>query len=115
MGDMTTNFDRSEFACRCGCGFDDISRMTVDWCQSVRDFFDRPTRITSGCRCAAHNEEVGGAKASQHLKGDAADIMVEGVDPEQVADFCDEGLLVDGLGRYNTFTHIDCRGHKARW
>ena len=24
MGDLTKNFSRSEFACKCGCGFDDI-------------------------------------------------------------------------------------------
>jgi uncharacterized protein YcbK (DUF882 family) len=115
MGDLTNNFSRSEFACKCGCGFDDIADRTVEWCQAVRDFFDRPVTVTSGCRCLMHNEEVGGAKSSQHLYGTAADIQVDGVDPDKVADFCEEVLLVDGLGRYNTFTHIDCRGHKARW
>lgn len=24
MGDLTKNFNRFEFACKCGCGFDDI-------------------------------------------------------------------------------------------
>ena len=115
MGDLTANFNRSEFECSCGCGFDDIDDHVVEWCQAVRDFFDRPVTVTSGCRCQSHNDHVNGSQGSQHLRGTAADIQVEDVDPDKVADFCAEVLLVDGLGRYNTFTHIDCRGHKARW
>jgi uncharacterized protein YcbK (DUF882 family) len=115
MGDLTANFSKSEFACKCGCGFDEIHPRTVEWCQAVRDFFDRPVRVSSGCRCKAHNEIVGGSKYSQHIEGTAADLIVDQVDSDRVADFCEEVLLVDGLGRYNNFTHIDCRGHKARW
>ena len=32
--------------------------------------------------------------------------------PDEVADACEK---FDGLGRYDTFTHIDSRGSKARW
>ena len=34
------------------------------------------TRITSGYRCPALNEAVGGAPSSQHLRGEAADIHI---------------------------------------
>ena len=34
------------------------------------------------------------------------------MDPDEVADACEK---FDGLGRYDSFTHIDSRGSKARW
>ena len=68
----------------------------------------------------AYNEQVGGSSNSQHKLGRAVDIIVTGVDPDDVADFAEE-LLKEighgGIGRYSTFTHIDTRsGEKiARW
>jgi uncharacterized protein YcbK (DUF882 family) len=64
-----------------------------------------------------HNALVGGAADSQHLYGKAADIRVEDVDPATVAD-CLEDKHPDryGIGRYQTWTHIDVRsGPPARW
>ena len=120
MGDVAPNFDRSEFACKCGCGLDDISLKTVNVCQKVRDFFDRPVSVNSGCRCRAHNASVGGAEESRHTTPylDAADIVVEHVDAHRVYEYLDENaeeLGIGGLGSYESFTHLDTRGHKARW
>ena len=46
--------------------------------------------------------------------------MVKGVAPDDVYDAIEflisEGLVKEGgLGRYNTFTHYDTRGTRARW
>jgi len=71
---ITPNFKRSEFACSCGCGFDDIDFNLVKKLQAVRDEIGQPIKITSGCRCPAKNEEVGGKLFSAHLSGFAADI-----------------------------------------
>lgn len=38
----------------------------------------RPVRINSGYRCRALNELVGGSPRSDHMNGDAADIVVPG-------------------------------------
>lgn len=38
------------------------------------------TRITSGYRCPELNRAVGGAPDSQHMRGEAADIHVSGVE-----------------------------------
>lgn len=111
---LTKNFTRAEFACRCGCGFDDIDMRVVRLCQSVRDFFDTPVAITSGCRCAKHNKRVGGSPRSQHVYGLAADIKARHVPPSVVHEYCEQ-LDVPGLGSYPTFTHIDVRDGKARW
>lgn len=114
MGDLTENFDRDEFACKCGCGFDDIDMRVVRLCQMVRDFFESPVTITSGCRCQSHNRDVGGSPRSQHLVGFAADIKARHVPPSVVHEYC-ESLDPGGLGYYPTFTHIDVRDDKARW
>ena len=42
--------------------------------QPLRDHFKEPVYISSGFRCAALNGVVGGAKKSQHMYGEAADI-----------------------------------------
>ena len=83
--------------------------------ETVREHFGKPVIITSACRCEAHNERVGGSMASQHKLGRAADIIVKGVDPEDVAEWLN--IVNDGgVGEYSTFTHVDSRsGRKARW
>jgi uncharacterized protein YcbK (DUF882 family) len=78
-------------------------------------------KITSGCRCSEHNKIVGGAKNSLHTLGKAADIQCDKfkgtwsrIDPDYVADIADK-LEANGLGRYDTFTHVDSRDGAARW
>jgi len=71
---LSDNFYRDEFACRCGCGSDSISLLLVNRLQQVRDEIGNPINITSGCRCAKHNEAEGGNVFSAHLSGHAVDI-----------------------------------------
>ena len=42
--------------------------------QPLRDHFKEPVYVNSGFRCAALNKAVKGAKTSQHMYGEAADI-----------------------------------------
>lgn len=72
------NFTKTEFACKCGCGFDDAAHELVQNCQKVRDHFDAPFIISSGCRCKAHNARVGGVYNSRHLLGHAVDFRIRG-------------------------------------
>ena len=74
MGDLTKNFNLSEFRCRCGCGAEDISMELVTDPQSVRNVYMKPIVINSGVRCEAHNEKVKGYLDSEHLVGEAVDI-----------------------------------------
>lgn len=110
MGDLTTNFSRAEFACRCGCGLDTIHHDLVVILQAIRDHFARPVQIASGLRCPARNAKVGGARNSQHLTGHAADIVIDGVTPRAVASYA-AGLMPGwgGIKAYPRFTHIDIR------
>ena len=119
MGDLSAHFSRSEFECGCGCGFDNIDPRLVAVLQRLREFFGKPVTVTSACRCVSHNAAVGGSERSQHLHGIASDVQVQGIAPDLVADVVEE-LFENrprggGVGRYETFTHIDIRRTKARW
>ena len=116
MGDISTHFNRSEFACKCGCGFATVDVKLLSILEAVRVKFDSPLTINSACRCEIHNAKVGGAKGSKHKQGIAADIVVKGVSPNDVHAFLSDYLAGQhGLGKYNSFTHVDARVIPARW
>ncbi len=78
MGDLSPHFSRKEFACRCGCGKDDVHPLLVMALEDLREELGRPVVITSGVRCPEWNRAVGGRPNSAHLTGEAADIAVAG-------------------------------------
>lgn len=116
MMNISQHFRRSEFACRCGCGFDDVNLKLIEVLEDVRNHFNAPVYINSGCRCPQHNQTVGGKQNSQHVLGNAADIKVKGFTPKEVADYLASKYQDKfGIGRYKTFTHIDVRAITACW
>lgn len=120
MTRVSEHFTNAEFACKCGqCVFADagdphLALLAV--LEDIRDVFG-PVHIASGRRCKAHNEAVGGSRTSQHLLGTAADVVVPGASPAQIHWWLTEHPLAArlGLGHYDSFTHVDVRGHRARW
>ena len=118
MGDLTKNFSRNEFKCKCGkCTNNYIDIRLVKGLQALRDLVGKPIIINSATRCKAHNEAVGGVSNSQHVQGRAADIRVEGMTPEALARRAEQiDVFRDGgIGTYGTFVHVDVRGHRAWW
>ena len=116
MGDISAHFDRSEFACKDGCGFATVDSELLEILEIIRAKFDAPVKINSGCRCPVYNKLIGGSAKSKHMEGRAADIDVKGVPPGEVQEYFDS-IFTDryGLGKANTFTHVDSRSVKARW
>lgn len=113
---VSKHFKATEFKCKCGCGFGEINKDLIIILEDIREHFNSPVIITSGCRCKQNNHIVGGKANSQHLFGNASDIKVKGVSPEIVADYLESKYINKyGIGRYLTFTHIDVRKGKARW
>ena len=110
------HFVRKEFACRCGCGADTVDAALLKVLEQVRTHFGQPVYITSGHRCSSHNKKCGGSENSQHLLGKAADIQVKSASPTKVADYL-EAIYPNscGIGRYDSWVHIDVRDHPARW
>ena len=77
---------------------------------------NRPLRINSWYRPAHINKRVGGSLWSRHQFGDAVDFVSDYVSPYQIYRTLDLWHANQGgLGRYYSFTHIDIRGHNARW
>lgn len=113
---LTANFKVKEFACSDGSDVIFISHGLVQVLQQIRSHFGKAVTINSGWRSESHNKRVGGSANSQHLYGLAADIVVKGVSPKDVAAYA-ETLLPNtgGIGIYSTFTHIDVRKTKSRW
>lgn len=130
MGDMTKNFSRSEFKCRCGqCNHFAVDFMLVTAMQEACDYFaaqfnqEVSCKITGPNRCPAHNSKISGAsKGSMHQFNCAADhkffLKQTGhqIEPDTVADYYDKKYFDRyGIGRYSNRTHLDTRPGKARW
>ena len=121
---LTENFNREEFDCADGSEMPievqlNIAELAVQL-EIIRSHFNAPVTINSAYRSPEHNRKIGSNDSSQHILGKAADIVVKGVAPDDVYDAIEflisEGLVKEGgLGRYNTFTHYDTRGTRARW
>lgn len=112
---LTPHFHLREVECRCGdCPGTQIDLDHMARMERLRVALGRPVRITSGFRCPAHNAAVGGHPSSEHMEGVATDVQVPGVPPDAVAD-AGEALGFGGLGRYDTFTHLDGRLRLSRW
>lgn len=120
---LSKNFSVYEFRCGlgrpCSCTTTLIDDKLVEYLQAIRDHFGKTVTITSAHRCASYNRSVKGATGSRHTKGQAADIVVEGVAPAKVAAYA-ESIGVLGIGLYETakdghFVHIDTRSTKSFW
>ncbi|MDA4846246.1 D-Ala-D-Ala carboxypeptidase family metallohydrolase [Hoeflea poritis] len=89
--------------------------------QKVRERIGHPVVLTSVYRSPAYNAAIpGSATNSQHVQFKAADFKVSGwgtpVDWHGVVrELRDQGLFSGGIGRYNTFVHVDVRGQNADW
>jgi peptidoglycan hydrolase-like protein with peptidoglycan-binding domain len=118
---LSENFSSVEFDCHgSGCCSETIiNPKLVEYVQKIRDHFGKSITVTSGYRCPVHNKRIGGATGSRHSKGDAADIVVSGVAPREVAKYA-ESIGIKGIGLYETnadghFTHVDTRDVKSFW
>lgn len=77
----------------------------------IRDRWGVPVRITSGYRCIALNDLVGGKESSQHLTGQAADFTIDGLTPSEyrrLAYWCADHLDFDQMIVYaqRRFIHV---------
>ena len=118
---LSAHFNSTEFDCHGSgcCSQTLINEKLIEYLEKIREHFGKPITITSAYRCPTHNRNVGGATGSRHSKGDAADIVISGVPPREVAKYA-ESIGVLGIGLYETsadgfFTHIDTRDYKSFW
>ena len=51
-----------------------LSNLVTHVLDPLREMYGKPITVNSGYRCPKLNDAVGGAKNSQHMRGEAADI-----------------------------------------
>lgn len=74
--------------------------LTAQMLQAVRDKLGAPITVTSGYRCKALNQAVGGVTSSDHTQGHAADIVAPGYGtPTQIARTLAPLVSVLGIGQ----------------
>ena len=84
-----------------------IRALVLSILQPLRDYLRVPIIIESGYRCERLNELVGGAKNSQHRKGQASDIRSVFFTPLSIARrIVALQLPFDQLILYSTFVHV---------
>ena len=112
MGDLTANFNRSEFACKCKCGKDDIKEELVIKIQLIRDQLGRSIRINSGIRCEQHNANTKAKPGSSHIGGWAADLGYAGSAERYELIEAAVGVF-NRVGIAKTFIHVDVDPNKS--
>lgn len=103
---MSKYFKISEFKCPC-CMENEVSLDLVAKLNEAREISGIPYVVTSGYRCAKHNEAVGGKPNSSHRRGLAVDIAA----PDSHSRYkILEGVVKAGFKRVgiaNGFIHVD--------
>jgi len=107
-------FSEAETQCHCGCGGNKVNPLLLKMLDKLREMIGGPLELSCAYRCPAHNEEVGGVPDSQHVLGNAADVLVPGYShcntAEQLAWYAEQ-IGFDGIGIYpdSGFVHVDVR------
>lgn len=78
---------------------ENFKKLAENVFEPIREHFGVPVHLSSGYRSAALNKAVGGASSSQHCKGEAIDIDMDGttVTNKQVFDFVKEHVNFDQM------------------
>lgn len=74
---------------------DNLKSLATKVLQPIRDYYNKPVRVTSGYRSKALNVAVGGSTTSQHSYGEAADIQIDGVSVDELFADLKSGKVVD--------------------
>ncbi len=87
---------------------------------ALRAILGKPLLLVSIYRCPPYNRAIGGARNSQHVQFRACDVRSDHVRPSRIhaalLEMRDDGAWSGGLGKYNSFVHIDTRpSGNASW
>ena len=102
-------FGKNEMTCKCGCGLNNTDLRLMQIADGIREHFGSPAIITSGCRCAKHNAEVGGVQGSRHVLGKAMDFYIQGVPTQELLNYCQQ-LVNEGQLRYTYTNNANMNG-----
>lgn len=112
---LSDHFTLGEMQCKDGSDKVLYSTDLLDKLEELRSYGGFTITINSGYRTEAYNKKIGGASASQHLKGTAADIVVKKdgkvVNARLICCLC-QTLGFKGIGYISAnATHVDMRAN----
>lgn len=111
---MSKYFGDSELQCHCGCGGEVINPVLEEYLDKLWEYVGQPLTLSCAYRCPAHNAEIpGSVPNSQHVLGNAADVIVpDGMTVDELGDAA-VAVGFDGIGRYYDadFVHCDVRSN----
>lgn len=93
-------------------------KAVAEYCfEPLRKWYGKPIKVNSFFRCQALNTAVGGAKNSQHSKGEAIDMSAGSKEEnEKLFNWCKANLIYDQLiNEYDfSWVHISFRAGQNR-
>jgi uncharacterized protein YcbK (DUF882 family) len=84
---LSPHFNLKEFECPC-CQTVKLEPYLINCIQAIRYTLNTKIIISSGYRCSAHNQFVGGVPDSKHLTGQAIDIIILGIASNDLLKLC---------------------------
>lgn len=96
---------------------DNLTKLIEAVLDPLREWYGKPIIVNSGYRCKALNKAIGGAKSSQHMLGEAADITVGSKEEnEKLFDYIKDNLEFDQLINESDFSwvHVSYREGRLR-
>lgn len=93
-----------------------LTNLCIKVLEPLRSVVNQPIIVSSGYRCLALNKAVSGVATSQHMKGEAADIvapnkatLLEWYKILQQQGNYDQLILEHTAGKSNYWIHVSCR------
>lgn len=96
---------------------DNLTKLIEAILDPLREWYGKPIIVNSGYRCEALNKAIGGAKSSQHMLGEAADITVGSkTENEKLFNYIKDNLPFDQLINESNFSwvHVSYREGRLR-
>lgn len=96
---------------------DNLTKLIEAVLDPLREWYGKPIIVNSGYRCEALNKAIGGAKSSQHMLGEAADITVGSKEEnEKLFNYIKDNLEFDQLINESDFSwvHVSYREGRLR-
>jgi len=91
---------------------ENLQNLCIQVLEPLREFMDAPVVISSGYRCSELNKLVGGVWNSQHLTGEAADIVISD-EPIRDKRLCEAFLFIQNNCWFDQLI-LETKGNK-RW
>lgn len=110
---MSKYFSVYETQCHCGCGQNHVNPILMEKLDALREAIGGPLELSCAYRCPSHNADVGGVPNSQHVLGNAADVLLPDYFDGDIGklEWYAKYIGFDGIGVYpdSQFVHVDVR------